>query len=100
MKNFMMQNFYKDIVHDEEGICMFGENPDHVYPMKVINEFLGKKVLSINGHGFMVHVFLPEKHMQLWSDKIGSRDDLQVEKNGRIGFRLDKMQQEMGLGAK
>lgn len=42
--------------------------------------------------GLLVHLFLPERHMKLWSDKIGEREDLQG-KNG-TSFKLDVMRNE------
>lgn len=96
MKTFYIQEkdgkplIYKDIIDDEEGLRIFGKSPDHYTPMKIINEFLGVEALSMRGNGLMIHLWLPEKHMQLWSDKIGSNQDLQTEDG--LGFRLDKMQ--------
>jgi hypothetical protein len=95
MKTFMVQesdnkpHIFKTFLDDEEGLQIFGEHPDHYTPMKIINDYLGEEVLRIGGGGLMVFLFLPEKYMQLWSDKIGSVKDLQVSKG--TGFRLDKM---------
>jgi len=85
-------HIFKDFRDDEEGLIIFGKDPDHITPMKVINEFLGKEVLRLCGSSLMVHLFLPERHMQLWSDKIGERKDLHTGGEG-MGFRLDVMRE-------
>lgn len=78
---FEITSVSKDIRDGEEGLILFGRSLDHYTPMKIINDFLGENVLRICGGGLMVHLFLPEKHMQLWSDKLGTHPEFWQGKN-------------------
>ncbi len=51
---------------NQEGIVLFGSDPDHLTPLTVINAFLGKTVLELNGRGMGVNLFLPESHLDDW----------------------------------
>ena len=63
---------------------------------KLNNDYLGEKCLKIKGSGMMIHLFLPEKYMKLWSDKIGKRRELwmteEETKTKYGGIRLDKLE--------
>lgn len=82
-------HIYKIFLDGEEGLSIFGKSPDHYTPMKIINRFLNKDVLRLAGSGLMISLFLPEKHMQLWSDEIGTKSELWSQKP--YGIHLNKL---------
>ena len=73
MKEFIFTVYKDKNKRGEEGLRLFGDDPDHYVPLKIINAFLGKKVLQFGCGGLMVHLWLPEKYVQLWSDKLGTQ---------------------------
>ena len=57
-----------------EGVVMMGDDPDHYSAYKIINGFLGKQVVEVNGSGLGIHLFLPEDNLDDWQ-KIALCDD-------------------------
>ena len=89
-------HIFKDTHNEEPGLVVYGKDPNHFTPAKIINEYLGQEIVFVYGQqGPLVHLFIPEKHMELWSDKIGrNKDFLWIElDDGTFAIRLDKMQE-------
>lgn len=68
-----------------------GTSPDHYTPMLVINKFLGKPVLELNGSGIGVNLFLPESKLDDWQ-KLALHDEAWGDDdNQKTCIHLDKL---------
>jgi len=91
MKTFKFK-YFKALHRDgREGLFLMGKDPDHFTPMTVINEFLGEKVLELNGSGIGVNLFLPEWKLDAWQ-KLALLDEAWGDdQNGSTCIHLNKL---------
>lgn len=83
---------FKEIRNGEGGFTIFGVEYDHVTPMKIMNEFCNEEVFTIHGYNESRHLFMPQRLMNLWSEKTTPTE--RYWSKDPYGIKLDIMKKE------